>query len=183
MNKSGYGFDKATLDIIGKRISAGENVEQGARLAYELYRSEISAHMGEAMLGTEAFINRVVRTDAPLAEKIIGKILDLKEAFGRIGDTEAKAQHKRLSEAERMYLDAIEAAGKKFENGKIVSTDDEEEEKEKTAESINEENMQVSGGKYDLKDIGVPTYEDLVKKDPIRVIDISEPQTQGIVMR
>ena len=66
----------------------------------------------------------------------MGKILDLKEAFGRIGDTEAQAQHKRLVEAEKMYLDAIEAAGKKFENGKIVSVlDDEEGEKEKTAKS------------------------------------------------
>ena len=87
----------------------------------------------------------------------MGKILDLKEALGRIGDTEAQAQHKRLAEAEKMYLDAIEAAGKKFENGKIVSADDEDEEKEKTAES---------GGKYlfDGEDIEAQKLPNVVKQ-------------------
>ena len=127
-NKSGYGFDKASMLDIERRLRNGETVENGERRAYQVYREEVSAHASEMMLGTESFIDKVIRTDASLAEKIIGKIKDLKEAFGRIGDPEAQAQHKRLAEAEKLYLKAIEAAGKKFENGKIVSAGDKEDE-------------------------------------------------------
>lgn len=100
-------------------------------IAYGEFLSELNAHMSEIMFGNEAFVDRVICTDAPLAEKILGKISDLKEAFGRIGDPEAQAQHKRLVDAEKLYLDAIEAVGKKYENGKIISVyDDEDEGKE-----------------------------------------------------
>ena len=102
--------------------------------------------MSEAVLGTESFIDKVIRTDASLAEKILGKIGELKAAFERIGDPEAQAQHKRLVEAERLYLEAAEAAGYKYQGGKMVSVDEDDEEKEKVVTSTNEENMQVSGG-------------------------------------
>jgi len=169
LNKKAYGFDAEAIKEIRSKIESGVEVSKEERWAYEAYRSELEAHMSEAVLGTESFIDKVIRTDASLAEKILGKIGELKAAFERIGDPEAQAQHKRLAEAERLYLKAAEAAGYKYRGGKMVSVD-EEDEKEKNAEG---------GGKYDLKDIEAPTYEELVKKDPIRVIDISEPQTQG----
>ena len=169
LNKKAYGFDKKAIKKIRAKAARGAELSREERWAYEEYRSELEAHMSEALLGTESFIDKVIRTDASLAEKILGKIGALKAAFERIGDPEAQAQHKRLAEAEKLYLKAAEAAGYKYQGGKMVSVD-EEDEKEKTAEG---------DGKYDLKDIEAPTYEELVKKDPIRVIDISEPQTQG----
>ena len=60
----------------------------------------------------------------------------------RQGDPVTVTREEWLAEAEKLYLDAIEAAGKKYVNGKIVSETDDEE-KENTAEG---------GGKYLLKD-------------------------------
>ena len=121
-DSSGSGAYQSRADLAVNQEELSEYIE---------FVSEVSAHMGELLLGTESFIDKIVRTDASLAEKILGKISDLKEAFGRIGDPEAQAQHKRLVDAEKLYLDAIEAAGKKYENGKIISVyDDEDEGKE-----------------------------------------------------
>lgn len=140
LGADGYGFDGEAIRDIGRRIEAGEKVSERERIAYEEYQNEVSAHMGAELLGNEKVIERIIREDSSLAEKILGKIIAFKEALGRIGDPEAQAQHKRLVEAERMYLDAIEAAGKKYVDGKIVSANDDEE-KENTAEG---------GGKYSL---------------------------------
>ena len=139
------GQERSGRDGGGDRESGGADrqgdpvtVTREEWLAYEEYRSEVGAHMGAELLGNEAFIDKIIRENGSLGEKILGKIIAFKEALGRIGDPEAQAQHKRLVEAEKLYLDAIEAAGKKYVNGKIVSADDDEE-KENTAEG---------GGKY-----------------------------------
>lgn len=47
--------------------------------------------MGAEMLGNEAFIDKIVRENGSLGEKILGKIIAFKEALGRIGDLEAQA--------------------------------------------------------------------------------------------
>ena len=156
LSNKDYGFDmEAMADIhsrmkesggkalnfsIKSSLKEGGSVEVDAdeAVAYETFVSELGAHLNEEMLGNEAFIDKIIRENGSLGEKILGKIIAFKEALGRIGDPEAQAQHKRLVEAEKLYLDAIEAAGKKYVNGKIVSATDDEE-KENTAEG---------GGKY-----------------------------------
>ena len=45
------------------------------------------------------------------AEKVVGKILSLDKAFSTLKDKDAKAQHKIVRKAERLYLKAAEAAG------------------------------------------------------------------------
>ncbi len=59
--------------------------------------------MSEAILGNEQFINKLVREDASLAGKIIDKIKSLIEMLKNIGDSAARAEHRRLVEAERLY--------------------------------------------------------------------------------
>ena len=86
----------------------------------------------------------------------MGKLHEMIDVLKRIGDAKAMAEYKRLKKAEKLYLDAIEAAGKKYVNGKIVSIDDDEE-KENTAE----------GGEAYL-------YDNLVAKNDMVVVDVPE---------
>ncbi|MBQ3014351.1 MAG: hypothetical protein IJD75_04350, partial [Clostridia bacterium] len=95
--------------------------------------SELGAHMAEEMLGNERFIERVVREDASLAEKIMGKLHDLMDAFKSLTSREARAEYKRLQQAEKLYLDAVEHAGLQYVEGQILKAlamDDEEEQRE-----------------------------------------------------
>lgn len=74
------------------------------------------AHETDILLGGEAFIDRIVREDGGFAEKIVSRVLSLDKAFAKLGDKEARAQHKIVRQAERLYLKAAEAAG----NGRIA---------------------------------------------------------------
>ncbi len=47
--------------------------------------------------------------------------------FERLGNAEARAEYKRLSKAEKLYLNAIEKAGYKYRNGKILVRRDSDE--------------------------------------------------------
>lgn len=158
LNKKAYGFDAEAIKEICAKVANGEELSQEERWAYEAYRSELEAHMSEAVLGTESFIDKVIRTDASLAEKILGKIGELKAAFERIGDPEAQAQHKRLAEAERLYLKAAEAAGYKYQGGKMVSVDEDDEEKENISSGIYSFKTSQSGM---ANDVLIPYNEEI----------------------
>ena len=138
----------------------------------------MAANETDILLGNEAFIDRIVREDASTAQKLVGKILSLDKAFSTLKDKEARAQHKLVREAERLYLKAAETAG----NGtlkKMILAQRPELEEELTG--VNGEKMQVSEKKVqlNLKDHQIPTREQLEKKSPISVVDISTPKTQG----
>ena len=141
---------KRTVREKQDRANGEEELNSDDYAMYAEFASEVGAHMSAEMLGNEAFIDRIIRSDASLAEKILGKIIDVKNALSRIGDPEAQAQHKRLVEAEKLYLKAIEAAGYRYVDGKIVVPEDEE--KENTAEG---------GEKY--------SYESLIKKGNMNI--------------
>ena len=82
-----------------------------------------------------------MREDGGLAEKIVSRVLSLDKAFAKLGDKEAKAQHKIVRQAERLYLKAAEAAGNNAIQKMILSQVPELEEEELTR--MNEEKMQV----------------------------------------
>ncbi len=131
-----------------------------------------AAHETETLLGNEAFIDRIVREEGSTAEKVVSKILSLDKAFSTLKDKEAKAQHKIVREAERLYLKAAQAAGNGAIRKMILSQVPELEEEELTR--MNGEKVQLN-----LKDHQIPTREQLEKKSPISVVDISTPKTQG----
>jgi len=72
--------------------------------------SEVSAHMGEMLLGSEAFIDNLVAMDGNIAQKAVAKIKSLKAMFERLGNAEASAEYKFLKKAENLYLKAAEKA-------------------------------------------------------------------------
>ncbi len=119
---------------------------------------ELGAQMAEEVLGNEEFIGRLVMEDAPLAEKIMGKLRDLMSAFSRLNDPAARAEHKRLQKAEKLYLAAVENAGYDFIDGKI--------EKIKKALANDEEREDSDASRY--------SYEALTSKDDLNIVKLSE---------
>jgi hypothetical protein len=112
----GYDIDLEGIRKALDKEKAGEAITAEEAEAIRLYVSEVTAHESELLLGNEAFIDRIVREDGGFAEKIVSRVLSLDKAFAKLGDKEAKAQHKLVREAERLYLKAAEAAG----NGRIA---------------------------------------------------------------
>ncbi|MBQ9797855.1 MAG: hypothetical protein IJW50_09060 [Clostridia bacterium] len=88
--------------------------------------------MTEEMLGNERFIARLVRDESRLAEKILGKIHALLNAFSRLTDKNARAEYNRLKRAEKLYMDAVENAGFQYDaDGRILKAINENEEDER----------------------------------------------------
>ena len=125
--------------------------------------------MGAEVLGDEKVIDRLVRTDAPQAEKIMGKLRDMIDVLKRIGDAKAMAEYKRLKKAEKLYLDAIEAAGKKYVNGKIVSLDDDEEKESIAPKNLSYEDLDPSDY-YNKAEIY--SYDFLVSQKSMKKVDL-----------
>ncbi|MBQ9784084.1 MAG: hypothetical protein IJW29_01140 [Clostridia bacterium] len=156
--KSGYDFNRDTYNSLKRKIQRN-NMDLTAE--EERLAGELGAHMAEEVLGNERFIERIVREDASLAEKIMGKLRDLIDAFKSLTSREARAEYKRLQEAEKLYLAAVEKAGYNYVAGKIKKALDtalEEDEKE--------EREELPKNKY--------SYEALTSKDDVPIVDIPE---------
>ena len=98
-----------------------------------LYKSELGAHLSANLLGTESFIDKLVRENTTIAEKVLNKISDLKQMFERLGDAEARAEYKKIKKAEKLYLDAVKKAGYAYVGRKIIGAIEEREEEPKFA--------------------------------------------------
>ena len=116
-----YGFTEDNVYDLAKSLHERKRLEG---VPEELY-SEINARLSEEVLGNEGFINRLVREDASLSEKIISKIQDLIDAFKRLSDPDARKEYNRLRKAEKLYLQAVENAGWNYVAGKIEKDDEE----------------------------------------------------------
>ncbi|MEG1662469.1 MAG: hypothetical protein RR338_00630 [Clostridia bacterium] len=119
--KAGY-LSFESLDTIIGKIEAGKELTADEARAYGTFQSEINAHMTETLLGNEAFIGKIVRGDTTIAEKVLNKINDLKAMFKSFDSKESRAEYKELEKAERLYLKAVESAGYRYSNRKIIRT-------------------------------------------------------------
>ena len=91
-------------------------------------------------------------------------IADLKSAFERIGNAEARAEYKQLQKAEKLYIKAIEAAGGEYVGRKIIGIKNREKEGDiDTSPQIvyNEEVTEVRQSRKDnLINHTFPTYKE-----------------------
>ena len=102
-----------------------ENVlDDGARA--EEYNNELAAHMAAKLLDDKTYINRLVRQDSSLAEKIMGRLSDMGSALARLTDKPAQQQYRRVKQASQMFEDAVTSAGWKYVNGAIEKEDEKE---------------------------------------------------------
>ena len=184
--------------LLFKILNSGD---YGAKLTDEELRkqqtliSEVNAKMSEAILGNEQFINKLVREDAPLAGKIIDKIKSLIEMLKNIGNSAATAEHRRLVEAEKLYLKAAEAAGNRELIAKILDKKAEDEKKKVAeAQQTSEDGVTEHASSDNFTEDAKPDQND--KKTPLTSInnenmhvsedvvhfskDAYDPETAGI---
>ena len=102
-----------------------ENVlHDGARA--EEYNNELTAHMAAKLLDDKTYINRLVRQDSSLAEKIMGRLSDMGSAIARLTEKSAQQQYRRVKQASQMFEDAVTSAGWRYVNGRIEKEDEKE---------------------------------------------------------
>lgn len=106
-----YGFDENKIKVISEKVNAQMGLTPEEVKLYREFMTEVAAHETQYLLGTEAFIDKIVASDRPLARKLVDKILNLKEAFSKVGDKATRSQLKMLRQAEKLYLDAARKAG------------------------------------------------------------------------
>ena len=106
-----YGFDENKIKIISEKVNAQMGLTPEEVKLYREFMTEVAAHETQYLLGTEAFIDKIVASDRSLARKLVDKILNLKEAFSKVGDKATRGQLKMLRQAEKLYLDAARKAG------------------------------------------------------------------------
>lgn len=115
-----YGFDVEKVKAIQESVGKGVELSAEDRAYIEKFEDELGSHMAELALGNEKFIAKFIGKRVSLAEKFLNKIADLKSAFERIGNAEARAEYKQLQKAEKLYIKAIESAGGQYINRKII---------------------------------------------------------------
>lgn len=126
LNKS-YGYDEEKLQNILDKAEKGEQLTEDEAKYHNSFRTEVNAHLSENVLGNEDFINKIVRSDDSLTEKIMHKIEDLLDMFKSIKSADGVGEYRRLKKAQRLYLKAIEASGKKYVDGKILRREEDEQ--------------------------------------------------------
>ena len=91
-----YGFTQELYDSLIKKS------EQGKKLTYaeRSLAKEINAHVVAETLGSADFMQKVIKGETSLAEKLIARIKSLKNALSGAESAEAKAQRKRLEKAD-----------------------------------------------------------------------------------
>ena len=115
-----YGFDEKKLQNIAEKLEKSEELTEEERKYHKDYLTETTAHMTENVLGNEKFIDKIVRSDDSLAEKILNKIDDLVDMFKAIKSADGVSEYRKLRKTQRLYMKAIEASGKKYVDGKII---------------------------------------------------------------
>ncbi len=106
-----YGFDENKIKVISEKVNAQMGLTPEEVKLYREFMTEVAAHETQYLLGTEAFIDKIVASDRSLARKLVDKILNLKEVFSKVGDKATRGQLKMLRQAEKLYLDAARKAG------------------------------------------------------------------------
>lgn len=138
-----YGFDENKIKVISEKVNAQMDLTPEEVKLYREFITEVAAHETQYLLGTEAFIDKIVASDRSLARKLVDKILNLKEAFSKVGDKATRGQLKMLRRAEKLYLDAARKAGDMRLVKYILSRSPETEE-EVDSEYEYEQNMKFS---------------------------------------
>lgn len=106
-----YGFDREKIQEIHDKIANEQELTADEQKYFKDFMSEIGAHETQYLLGNEDFIDHIVARDASFAKKFFQKIENLRKAFERVGDKEAREAYKQIHEAEKLYLKAAAKAG------------------------------------------------------------------------
>ena len=131
---------------------------------YRTAQSEIAAIAAENVLGNESFIKKLLRKDTNFAQKVLNRIMDMKEAFASLKSKEARNAYTYLNKAEKLYLKAIEEVGARFQKRRIIGIRRLEEGEEVDASPQSEYNGEEVVVQHSRKDSLInrtfPTYKE-----------------------
>ncbi|MBO5355705.1 MAG: hypothetical protein J6B09_06535, partial [Clostridia bacterium] len=125
----GVDADAATdkLNALLKKSKNGDTLTEQEKSDLDTAVTEIVAIATENVLGNAAFIKRLVKGEPSVAEKILNKIVQIRDAVAGKRTAEQKKAEAFLNRAEQLYLNAIKESGFAYRDGKIVTADDEDE--------------------------------------------------------
>lgn len=118
---------KTFLEPIMEKVKRGTELTAEEAKARDLFLSETPALMAEKILGDGHFIRRLVTEQGSVAEKVLARLTELKESLSHMTSKDAKSLHRAVVKAEELYLKAVEEAGYRFEGGKFVGAEEDEE--------------------------------------------------------
>lgn len=147
------------IERLIERENAGEMLTEGEQAALDEYRSEVAAFANQRLLGNKAFVKKLITTEPSTAEKLIGKIREIRENL-MIRNPAAKAQLELVRKAEKLFMQALSQAGGVIDsNGKIHIANREDDELTRD----NSEKMHVSD-----EDSGENAAETVDEKSKVR---------------
>ncbi len=142
LNSRGYiGEFGDTWQQINDRIRELTEKDPATMTAEELeeladFKSEYAALMAEEVLGTRHFARRLLSADAGLFERILGGVQDVIAKLAKIKDPEAAEVAAEFEKAEELFLEALAEKGMRFEKGKIIGANEEDEDEVKKPKGI-----------------------------------------------
>ncbi|MBQ8340957.1 MAG: hypothetical protein IJY22_01095, partial [Clostridia bacterium] len=127
----------------------GEVLTEQEREALDEYKSEVAAFANQRLLGSKAFVKKLITTEPSTAEKLIAKIRELREDLKVRKDPEAKAQLELVRKAEQLFMQGLSEAGGTIDAmGKIhLANREEDEEKGKVRRLANPKSVDKGAGK------------------------------------
>lgn len=85
-----------------------------------LFADEAVALMASDVLGNKEFIKRFTKSQRSWAQRFLSKIIEVKEAFGRVTDSNARKEYRRFVKAEQIWKEALNELGARYVAGKIM---------------------------------------------------------------
>ncbi len=133
-----------------------------AKLA--LFADEAVALMASDVLGNKEFIKRFTKSQRSWAQRFLSKIIEVKEAFGRVTDSNARKEYRRFVKAEQIWKEALNELGARYVAGKIMMNGAEDDDADIDVDSEKSYNENASAPQESRKDqfIGrtFPTYSE-----------------------
>lgn len=177
---------KAHLESITGKVT-GELTESEIE-DLETFVSEGTAIMAEKILGDGHFIRRLVVEQGSVAEKILLRLTELKESLSSMTSRDAKSLHRAVAKAEELYLKAVEEAGYRFEGGKFVGSEDEEEDVKESYKVVDETEVSEPYKDFDIEDYyqsgEMYTYDFLTSQAPMNKVllpELRSLQKEGLI--
>ena len=124
------------LKALLEKEKSGAELTESEQKDLDTARSEIAQIATENVLGNADFVKRLIKGEPSRAERILNKIVQIKNALSGEKGATANKEIAFVRKAERLYLNAIAELGGTYRDGKISFANREED--ENAAEAVDE---------------------------------------------
>ena len=90
------------LQALVAKAKSGETLTDAEQKAYRTYRTEVGAFANQRLFGNKNFVKKMITTEPSTAEKLIGKIREIRENLKARKNPEAREQLDFVRKAEKL---------------------------------------------------------------------------------